>query len=193
MKKIICLLLSMALIFPTFASASPTSVSISDENQPRYVNEKDIQIVSPEELTGTQLQLSSPKIKPLGQINDFYYRKSNVTYSTEWSPYKRVSDNIIVGPAGGSIAVTKTVSFGTEISGEVYGINIATNASLESSIGYTLNASPNSRVYVGYRVLYQVERGTREYCDGIVNPRVISKNPYTVKTPQYGEYVLITY
>ncbi len=58
--------------------------------------------------------------------------------------------------------------------------------------GYTLNVGANKRVYMGYRVRYEIETGTRE-CYDIVTGKVIDHNDYTVKTPIYGEYKLINY
>lgn len=124
-------------------------------------------------------------------INDFRYRAVNVTTSNEWSGYRRVSDNLKTGKGGGSISANKTTTFDTSVSGEINGLGISTSKSISSSIGYTLNVAPNTTVYMGYRVYYKVEKGTREYYD-LVTGKVISRNSYTVKVPQYGEYKLIT-
>ena len=78
------------------------------------------------------------------------------------------------------------------MTGNIGSLGISTNTSISSEIGYTLNVGANRRVYMGYRVYYKVEQGTRELYD-IVTGQVISSNSYTVKTPQYGEYKLINY
>ncbi|CUM80041.1 hypothetical protein GMB34_00595 [Turicibacter sanguinis] len=134
-----------------------------------------------------QIEEVSPRF-----INEYRYRKTNVKTSYQWSSYKRVSDNLKTGPEGGSISANKSVSFGTEVSGNISQLGIATNISLSSSKEYTLNVGANKRVYMAYRVKYKVETGTREMYD-MVTGRVISSNTYTVKTPQYGEYALLNY
>lgn len=183
MRKLLSLILSFVMLFtltiPAFAS----------EADSLYVNECDIEIVPDNALTGnyTESSENAPRF-----INDFRYRKINVTTSYEWSAYKRVSDNLVTDSEGGSISSTKSVSFGTEVTGNIGSLGISTNTSISSEIGYTLNVGANRRVYMGYRVYYKVEQGTRELYD-IVTGQVISSNSYTVKTPQYGEYKLINY
>lgn len=181
-KRLVSFLLAAVMIFTlSFSAFAAASDSL-------YVNESDIEIVPDNALTGTP-DTSEPAPN---FVNDYRYRKVNVTTSHEWSPYKRVSDNIQTGSEGGSISASKSVTFGTDVSGEIAGLDISTNASISSEVGYTLNVGANKRVYMGYRVYYEVEKGTREYYD-IVTGEVIKSNPYTVKVPQYGEYKLINY
>ena len=123
-------------------------------------------------------------------INDFRNYKENVKYYKSWSKFKRVSDNIWVGKAGGSISSTKEVSFGTTISGDVRGLNMGAEVSKTSSVGYTINAEPKTRSYMGYRVRYKVEEGENHYVD-IALGKIISKKKYKKKTPLHGEYKLI--
>lgn len=125
-------------------------------------------------------------------INDFRNRKTNVSIYNEWSPFKRVSNNIQTGSEGGSITATESVSFGTSVDGNISGVGILTNVSVDSAVGCTLNAGANERVYMGFRVYYKVETGINEYYDAVTG-EVIRSNRYTVKTPQYGEYKLINY
>lgn len=125
-------------------------------------------------------------------INEYRYRRVNVKVRHEWSSYKRVSDNLRTDFAGGSISANRGVTFGTEVSGNVYQLGISTGVSLSSERNYTLNVGANQSVYMGYRVRYKVETGTREMYD-MVTGRVISSNSYTVKTPIYGEYALLKY
>lgn len=183
MKKVLslvlCVVMLLALSIPAFAA----------ESDPLYVNECDIEIVPSDALTGNY---AGPSEAEPRFINDFRYRKTNVTTSNEWSAYKRVSDNLVTDSEGGSISASKSVTFGTEVSGDITGINISTSASITSEIGYTLNVGANKRVYMGYRVYYAVEKGTRELYD-VVTGEVLRSNSYTVKVPQYGEYKLITY
>lgn len=183
MKKLAPLLLSLITIFslsvPAFASNNVSSL---------YVNESDVEIVPDNELTGT----TSPQSSTPDFVNDFRYRKVGVKISHGWSPYKRVSDNIITNSKGGSITATKSVTFGIVVSGNIYGLNISTSAKVCSKRDYTLNVGANKHVYLGYHVHYKIEKGTRELYD-IVTGKVVSKNEYTVKTPQYGEYKLINY
>lgn len=71
-------------------------------------------------------------------------------------------------------------------------ITQAHNLSLRLQGRDTLNVGANKRVYMGYRVYYAVEKGTRELYD-VVTGEVLRSYSYTVKVPQYGEYKLITY
>ena len=57
-------------------------------------------------------------------------------------------------------------------------------------MGYSLNVGPYQRVFMGYRVYYKIEKGTREFYD-VVTGEILQTNKYTVKIPQYGEYALI--
>lgn len=125
-------------------------------------------------------------------INTIRYRKKNVTNFYEWSGYRRVSDNLKTGSKGGSITTNRSTTFGATTTGNVYGIQVAASASRTSSTGYILNVGANQRVYVGYRVRYSVERGTREQYD-LATGRIYSVNSYNRKVPTYGEYALIRY
>jgi hypothetical protein len=124
-------------------------------------------------------------------VNDFRSRKKNVRYSTETSNYRRVSDDVnTYGAASGTITANRTTTFNTAVSGSVQGLNINTGVSVSSSKSYSLTVGPNRNVYLGYRVVYDVEKGTRETYD-VVTGRVISTNTYTVKKPRHGGYKLI--
>lgn len=134
---------------------------------------------------------SSNTVSPLF-VNDFRNVKKNVKKSESWSYYKRVSDNVITKNNTASIRADKSVTFKTDVSGDIGGLNISVGASKSSAIGYTLNVPKNSRVYLGYRVRYAVETGTNQRID-IVTGKVMSSKKYTVKVPKYGEYKLISY
>lgn len=125
-------------------------------------------------------------------VNDFRSRKKNVTYSESWSGYKRISDNLnTYNSSSGSITATKTASFGVTVSGSIQGLGISSAKTLTSTKSYTLNVPKNKIVYMGYKVRYKVENGTREYYD-VTTGKVISSNKYTVKTPIFGEHKLVT-
>lgn len=169
---------------------STSSLSVyAAETPPEYANQKGLEIVCDETLAGGEFASSSEGMNP-HMINEYRYRKKNVTYSYEWSSGKRVSDNLVTGADGGSISSTVTVTFGTIVSGNIANLGISTNTSISSSKNYTLNVGANKRVYMAYRVYYKVEHGTREYYD-MITGEVISSNTYTIKTPQYGEYYLV--
>lgn len=123
-------------------------------------------------------------------FGDFRHEKKNVKYHEEWSKFKRVSDNITTGKAGGSILSTDEVSFETGVSGDVRGLNFSAGVTKTSSIGYTLNADPKTTSYMGYRVRYKVEEGENHYRD-VVLGKTISKKKYKRKVPKYGDYKLI--
>lgn len=126
-------------------------------------------------------------------VNDFRYRKKNVSTYYEWSSHKRASDNLSTyGTSGGTITATKETTFGAEISGNIYGIDVSVSGSVTNNIGYSVSIGPNRVVYLGYKVYYKVEKGTREYYD-LVTGKVMSSNSYTVKVPQYGQYSVLNY
>ena len=183
MKKILSSILSLAMIFIISTTA------FASESTSLYVNESEIEVVASDALTGNYSESTenSPKF-----VNEYRYRKVDVSTYKEWSPFKRVSDNVEFTSEGGSIEADRSASFGTVVSGNIGGLNIATNVSLSSRIGYVINAEPNSWVYMGYRVKYSVEEGTRE-CYDMVTGKVVSTNKYTVKTPLFGDYKLINY
>lgn len=76
------------------------------------------------------------------------------------------------------------------MSGNIKGIPVTVGGSISSTVGYTLNVPANKTVYMGYRVKYSVEEGTREMID-LVTGKVVSSNTYVVKNPKFGEYKLI--
>lgn len=123
-------------------------------------------------------------------FGDFRHIKKNVKYYKEWSKFKRVSDSITTGKAGGSIVSTDEVSFGTSVSGSTNGLSFDANVTKTSSVGYTLNADPKTTSYMGYRVRYKVEEGENHYRD-IILGKTLSKKKYKRKVPLYGEYKLI--
>lgn len=166
-----------------------------NEWSPSIVNENEITIVDDDYLIDSvdeHSEVNSNNNTSSRMVNTIRYRKKNVKKSTEWSAYKRVSDNLKTGNKGGSITTTKSASFGATTTGSVYGIQVAASATISSSVGYTLNVGGNQRVYVGYRVKYAVEKGTREQYD-LTTGKVYSSNSYTRKVPQHGEYTLIKY
>lgn len=154
----------------------------------QYVDEKNILVDKTGELVNPALEDNIyPKF-----INDYRNRKTNVSIYYESSPNKRVSSNIQTGKAGGSIISSRTVTFETNISGDIEGLGISTTVSISSTKGYVLNVGANQRAYMGFRVYYRVETGINELYD-INTGKVIRSSRYTVKVPEYGEYVLINY
>ena len=106
-------------------------------------------------------------------VNPVRHRKKNVKTYTEWSGYKRISDNVKVESVGGSISAKKVASFSVVVSGNISGLGISTSGKVSSEIGYTINAVPNTTVYMGYKVKYKVETGINEIYDS-TNGRIIS-------------------
>lgn len=125
------------------------------------------------------------------RLNSQVITKQNVRIREVWSPYRRVSSNVITGAQGGSITANQSVTWNTQVNGSILGLGISTNRSIQSGIGHTLNVGPNRRVYMGHRVRQQIETGTRV----IFNPGSgrITYNEYEVITPLYGEFALINY
>lgn len=116
------------------------------------------------------------------------YYKTGVTTTYEWSGYKRVSDNVYAGAAGGSISSSDQVTFQTTASGAYSGLGFSFSKSLSSTLGYTLNLAPYQKAYMGWKVMNKVERGTRVTKMG---SNIISRDTYVVKIPQYGQYALL--
>lgn len=131
------------------------------------------------------------EVKPRA-INPLRNRKRNVRTYYEWSPYKRVSNNMVTGSSGGSISPSSAVTYSAVISGDINGLGIDVSGSITNSMTYTINVGPNQRVYMGYRAYYKVETGINEYYDAVTG-RLIRSSRYTVKVPQYGEYKLLKY
>lgn len=180
MKK---LFTSYCLIIMILSSMIMTPTQIFAE-ETQYTNEDSIETIPSEESTISDLE------NPLELYGRQHYYKSNVTTSYEWSPHKRVSEGISTNSVGGSISSNKKITFGTVVTGEIFGLNISTNISKSSDTGYTLNVPPNTNAYMAYRVYYRVESGYRKVFS---KGKLIGANWYTVKTPQYGEYFLIKY
>ncbi|EOI05026.1 hypothetical protein UAY_00500 [Enterococcus moraviensis ATCC BAA-383] len=155
-------------------------------NTVKEVNEEDIIFYTEDSKIEEE---SSLEIAPRYALST---RKKNVKTYDEWSGYKRISDNVATGSKGGSITATKTATFGASVSGDIKGIKVNASGSVSSAKGYTLNIGANKRVYLGYRVRYAVETGTREVYR-TASGKLHSSNKYTVKRPKYGEYALINY
>lgn len=195
MKKLkIGFVLGLLLILGSlYGTVENVSASEIDEINPKTVNEENISVIleNEESLLNTPENTSSENISTY-MINPIRYRKKNVIHTTGWSSYKRVSDNLKTGSSGGSITANKSVTFNTSVTGSISGLTISTNSSVSSSKSYTLSVGKNQRVYIGYRTYYKIEKGVREQYD-LETGKVYSKNNYTVKKPQYGEYALIKY
>lgn len=212
MKKVIVSILCSAVLLSTIGGSiaqaeevnSENNIEISEvisDNIPIIGTVKDefgntIEIVNESDITLEEninnvvnVDNSTPEISPRYALST---RKKNVKTTKEWSGFKRVSDNISTGKKGGSISANRSVSFTAGVSGDVRGINVSASGTVSSSIGYTLNAGANQRVYLAYRALYSVERGTREVYR-TASGKVQSSNSYTAKKPLYGEYKLIKY
>ncbi|WEA39551.1 hypothetical protein VO178_04170 [Lysinibacillus fusiformis] len=188
-KLILPFVILLSIVTVAFTMDSQTAAAEEVVDLEEVVNPEEIEVDSEEVVNPEEIEVDSEEVTPYF-VNDFRYRKVNVKTFNEWSGYKRASDNITTGKGGGSITATKSVTFGTDVSGAIDGLGISTSKSITSSIGYTLNADPNKTVYMGYRVYYKVETGTREYYD-LVTGKVLKSNSYTVKVPQYGEFKLI--
>lgn len=186
MKKLVSIIISITMII------SITSMSFAAESKIKNVNEKDITVVPYNALLGTTIDENTNSITPRF-INDYRYRKVNEKITYGWSPYKRISDNIVTKPnESGSISANREVTFGVDVSGDVSNLSFNLSRSVSNSKNYQLEVGPNRRVYLGYRVHYTIATGTREMYD-VTTGKVVKRNNYTVKTPTYGEYALINY
>lgn len=119
----------------------------------------------------------------------YYSVRENVSTSYEWGSDYRVSSNLTASSAGGSIACTKELNFGVEVSGDLQGISYSASTSVATSIGYSINVPPNKTMYMAFRVRYEVETGMNARYNTITG-QLVSRKPYTIKTPLYGDYFL---
>lgn len=171
----------------TFSTLFTVTVSNASELEPSDTIGKEVIVNSETNLTES---ITEADISPLF-VNDFRYRKKNVKYSEAWSGYKSISDVLNTSnSSGGSITASKSVSFKVDVSGAIHGLGLTTTGSMSSTKNYTLNVAKNKRVYLGYRVKYKIETGTREQYD-ITNGKVRTSNKYTIKTPIQGEHKLL--
>ncbi|MED4648373.1 hypothetical protein P9293_13320 [Bacillus inaquosorum] len=191
MKKVFCKLAisSIALFILTFPNGN---VLAAEKGADKPVSiESQVHTVFANESTGLTSNSGGGEFTAQF-VNDFRNVKMNVKTYKSWSSFKRVSDNIATGSKGGSITANKTVTFTTTVSGSISGLGISTAGSVASSKGYTLNVGANKRVYMAYRVRYNVEEGYNCLKD-IVTGKCVSKKKYVVKKPMYGEYALKNY
>lgn len=175
LKKIVIAAMAMSMII------GGSAVSFAGEND---------MVKTDGQVSASQVKANGSEITPQDRQHPRKTKKINVVKSTEWSSFKRVSDNMTVGKAGGTIHCQKSVSFGTVVSGTISGLGISTSATKSTTVGYSINAAPNSTSYMAYRVKYNVEKGTRVVYDAVTG-KTISTNKYTVKKPSIGEYKLI--
>ncbi|MDP1420391.1 hypothetical protein Q8G35_18880 [Peribacillus simplex] len=140
-------------------------------------------LVMPNEASATSSQ----------RVNETTHVKKKVKKYTEWSSYKRVSQNLNTkGAKGGSISSDRTVTFSPTVSGSIKGLGISLGFSKSSAKHYSLDVGPNRRVYMGYRVKYAVEKG-ENHTINIYNGDTITKKKYKVKKVKHGEYGLVNY
>lgn len=132
-------------------------------------------------------QSNDNNIRPM--VNPIRYRKTNVRKYKSYSGWYRVSDDLTTGPNGGSISCIEEVELFGSVSGNIKGISVSFGGSKKSEVGYTLHVGPNQTRHMVFRVRYAVESGTREGYDAITG-KVISRNSYTAKKVENGEYAL---
>ncbi|AIX07548.1 hypothetical protein ACMXZI_07820 [Bacillus subtilis] len=194
MKKVFCkLAISSIALFTLSLPNGNVLAAEKGEEKPVSIKgvESQVHTVFANETTGVKSNLGGGEFTAQF-VNDFRNVKMNVKTYKSWSSFKRVSDNIATGSKGGSITANKTVTFTTTVSGSISGLGISTAGSVASSKGYTLNVGANKRVYMAYRVRYNVEEGYNCRKD-IVTGKCVSKKKYVVKKPMYGEYALKNY
>lgn len=119
----------------------------------------------------------------------YYNVRENVFTYYEWGPYYRVSSNLTGTSEGGSIICTQSLDFGVEVSGDLQGLSYSASTSVSTSIGYSINVPPNKTMYMAFRVRYEVESGMNARYNTITG-QLVSRKPYTIKTPLYGDYIL---
>lgn len=175
-KKFVYSLLLLSSLFTTGAVNADTY---------RIIDEKSI-VLDNEALT-KRSEVRQPSIE--ARAYGTYVEKKNVRTYYEWSGYRPVSHTLRTSSAGGSISTDKTTTFGVSISGDISRVNLSVSGSVSSTVGYTLNVPANRSAYLGFRVLYKVESGTRvEYFhDG----GIYKRSNYVVKVPVRGEYALV--
>lgn len=123
-------------------------------------------------------------------VNDFRFRKKNVQKYNSWSGFSKVSSTLTTKDESAKLGVSIKKTYGVSITGAISGLNINTSVTLSTDTTCEFDVKPYRSVYIGHRVLYAVEKGTRE-CYDVTNGKVVSSNAYTVKTPIDDEYRLI--
>lgn len=167
---------SALLTIPTTSNASEIEENIKhisiEKNQP----------------IGDFIEQPADQITP-NFVNPYRYSKENVTKRTYWTPYRRISDDLETGPAGGSLVANKTTTFKSSASGAYNLLGLDIGASASSTKGYILNVAGNKKQYMGYRARMEEEKGTRVRTDVVTGQKV--RQSYTFNKVLYGRYGLL--
>lgn len=115
--------------------------------------------------------------------------KKNVSYSYEYGYYNRVSSNVYVGRGETcTISADRSVTFSTQVSGNISGLGISTSTTVTSTLGYPLSTSNVGTWYLAAQPYYKVERGIAVYVNNTTGHK--TETAYTVKIPQYCTFAL---
>lgn len=176
------------LLLLSFTSSTPISAMEKDKN-----NETTLKLKNGDVTALPNLEVIEEDIDSKAIICCFYNKKYDVKNSTEWTGYKRVSDNVVTKNYTGSVTANKSVTYSASISGSATWADVGIGSSKSSSKSYTMNVPKNSRVFLGYRMKYKVERGKKCRAHVISKKCTTKGTSYTIKRPSLGEYALRNY
>lgn len=123
--------------------------------------------------------------KPVNRVidmNTIKTYKQNVKKYKQWSKYRHVSQNYGPNIKNTVITADRTTVFKAETSGIIKGLGLSLGGEVRTSTTVKQTLPPKKVGYLGIKVQYKVETGTRIVKDMLTN-KIISKNKYTIKTP----------
>lgn len=185
-KRIVTIVIALVMFLFVFTTTSTSTYAQKDVGSIKRL--EDNNLINTSEL----LKIDDDNLVETSLIMPTYIKKRNVKNSKEWSGAKRISDNVYTTNHTGNITANKSVTFNTTVSGSIKKwLNISIGGSKSSSKSYSMTVPEYSRVYLGYRVKYDVEKG--EACNAhlILRYCITDWGEYTIKKPKEGEYLLV--
>lgn len=187
MKQFLKTLKVSAMILGSVCLIAPSSAFASELDS----NTEVTQVAPQSDLVPHISPISGGKeITPNEPIVTYTYRKSNVSTYNIWSPYQRVSESMGGGLLGAEITATKSLTYNVEVNGSISGLGYSLGKAITTQLGYSGKVPPNKVGYMGHKMYYKVETGTRQKIHGI-SGRVVEENYYTIRTPQYGQFDIL--
>lgn len=116
------------------------------------------------------------------EMNTIKTFKKNVKKYTKWSKYRHVSKTFGPNPRDSKVHTEKSTVFKAETSGIIKGLGLSLGGEVTTKVGLTTTLPAKKVGYLGIKVKYKVETGTRIVKDMLTN-KIISQSKYTIKTP----------
>lgn len=137
--------------------------------------EEDVVFIEEEAIEPTPIN----RVIEMNTIKNF---KKNVKKYTKWSKYRHVSKTFGPNPRDSKVHTEKSTVFKAETSGIIKGLGLSLGGEVTTKVGLTTTLPAKKVGYLGIKVKYKVETGTRIVKDMLTN-KIISQNKYTIKTP----------